>query len=94
MANGLQSGLGYGETTAADQLAAANATLATSATTLREARRVYVAYQDLYANKAISRDQLDQAQAQFEQAQVAYNHAADAGFARDAADAVADRAAR
>jgi HlyD family secretion protein len=75
MANGLQSGLGYGETTAADQLAAANATLATSATTLREARRVYVAYQDLYANKAISRDQLDQAQAHFEQAQVAYNQA-------------------
>ena len=44
-------------------------------TTLREARRVYVAYQDLYANKAISRDQLDQAQAHFEQAQVAYDQA-------------------
>ncbi|HEY2475843.1 MAG TPA: efflux RND transporter periplasmic adaptor subunit [Candidatus Cybelea sp.] len=75
MANGLQSGLGYGETTAADQLAQANANLATTATTLREARRIAVAYQNLYANKAVSRDQLDQAQAKFEQAQVAYNQA-------------------
>ena len=74
-ANGLVSGLGYGETTAADQLAAANANLATATTTLREARRVYVAYQDLFANKAVSRDQLDQAQANFEQAQVAYDQA-------------------
>lgn len=77
VSNGLQSGLGYGETTAADQRAQANANLATAATTLREARRLYLAYRDLYANKAVSRDQLEQSQAKFEQAQVAYNQASE-----------------
>ncbi len=75
LANGLQSGLGYGETTAADQRAQADANLANAATVLREARRVFVAYQDLYDNKAVSRDQLDQAKAKFDEAQVAYGQA-------------------
>jgi RND family efflux transporter MFP subunit len=75
LANGLQSGLGYGETTAADQRAQADANLATATTALREARRVYVAYQDLYTNKAISHDELDRAQAKFEETQVAFRQA-------------------
>lgn len=75
VANGSQSGLGYGGTTAADQRAQAGANLANADTTLREARRIWTADQDLYNNKAISRDQLDQARAKFDQAQVAYNQA-------------------
>jgi HlyD family secretion protein len=75
LANGLQSGLGYGETTAAEQRAQADANLTTATTALREARRMYLAYQDLYANKAVSRDQLDQAQAKYEQAEGAYDQA-------------------
>ncbi len=75
IANGLQSGLGYGETTAADQRAQADANLANAQTSLREAQRVYFAYRDLYANKAVSRDQLDRSEAVYEQAQVAYRQA-------------------
>jgi len=75
VANGSQSGLGYGGTTAADQRAQADANLANAETTLREARRIWMADQDLYANKAISRDQLDQARAKFDQARVADNQA-------------------
>ena len=75
LANGLQSGLGYGETTAADQRAQAEANLSTASTSLREARRVYLAYSDLYGEKAVSRDQLDTAEARYEQAQAAYNRA-------------------
>lgn len=73
--NGLQSGFGYGETTATEQRALADASLATAATSLRQAHRVYVAYQSLYANRAVSRDQLDQAEAKYEQAQGAYDQA-------------------
>lgn len=75
VANGLQSGLGYGETTAANEIAVADANLATAATNLREARRVYEAYRDLYANKAVSRDQLDQTEAKYEEAQAQFNQA-------------------
>jgi RND family efflux transporter MFP subunit len=75
MANGLQSGLGYGETTATAQRAQADANLATAATALREARRVYLAYRYLYASEAVSRDQLDQAEAKYEEAQVSYGQA-------------------
>lgn len=78
VANGLQSGLGYGETTAADQRAQAGANLATASTALREARRIYFAYRDLYGNKAVSRDQLDQAEAKYEEAQAAYAQASSA----------------
>jgi RND family efflux transporter MFP subunit len=75
LANGLQSGLGYGETTAAEQRAQAEANLETATTNLREAQRMYFAYRDLYANKAVSRDQLDQVEAKYEQAKGAYNQA-------------------
>jgi HlyD family secretion protein len=75
VASGLESGQGYGETTAAAQRAQANANYISAATTLRESQRVYFAYRDLYANKAISRDQLDQAQAKYEEAQATYNQA-------------------
>ncbi|HZV77530.1 MAG TPA: efflux RND transporter periplasmic adaptor subunit [Candidatus Babeliales bacterium] len=75
LANGLQSGLGYGETTAAEQRAQAEANFASATTNLREARRVYFAYRDLYSEKAVSRDQLDQAEAKYEQAEGTYNQA-------------------
>lgn len=75
LANGLQSGLGYGETTATEQRAQADANMATATTNLREARRMYFAYRDLYNQKAVSRDQLDQAEAKYEQAAGAYNQA-------------------
>lgn len=75
LANGLQSGLGYGETTATAVRAQADANLATATTALREARRIYIAYRDLYANKAVSRDQLDQAEAKYEEAQVSHDQA-------------------
>lgn len=75
LANGLQSGFGYGETTAAEQRAETSASLATATTGLREAQRMYFAYQDLYKNRAVSRDQLDQAEAKYEQAEGAYNQA-------------------
>ena len=75
LANGLQSGLGYGETTATAVHAQADANLTTATTALREARRIYIAYRDLYANKAVSRDQLDQAEAKYEEAQVSHDQA-------------------
>ncbi len=75
LANGSQSGLGYGGNTATDQKAQADANLANADTNLREARRIYNADADLLANKAIARDMLDQAKAKLDQAQVAYNQA-------------------
>lgn len=75
LANGLQPGLGYGQTTAAEQRAQADANLATATTNLREAQRMYFAYRDLYNSKAVSRDQLDQTEAKYEQAKGAYNQA-------------------
>jgi RND family efflux transporter MFP subunit len=75
LANGLPPELGYGETTATEQRAQAEANLATAVTNLREARRVYLAYRDLYAQKAVSHDQLDQAEAKYEQAAGAYEQA-------------------
>jgi RND family efflux transporter MFP subunit len=67
------SGHGLGESSAAALEAHANLNYVSAATTLREAQRTYAADRDLYANKAISRDQLDQAEAKYEQAQAAYN---------------------
>ncbi|MBV8245053.1 MAG: efflux RND transporter periplasmic adaptor subunit [Candidatus Eremiobacteraeota bacterium] len=75
LANGVQSGLGYGNSTEADLRAQAEGNLTNAATGLREARRVYEANVDLYNNKAISLDALDQAKAKLEQAQVAYDQA-------------------
>ena len=75
LANGSQSGLGYGGSTAADQKVAAESNLSNASTNLREAQRLFAADQDLLSNKAISRDQLDQQQARLEQARVAYTQA-------------------
>jgi len=75
LANGLQPGLGYGQNTAAEQRAQAEANLATATTNLREAQRMYFAYRDLYREKAVSHDQLDQAEARYEQAKGAYSQA-------------------
>lgn len=75
LANGSQSGLGYGGNTAADQRAQADAALAKASTDLSEARRKYQAYRSLYTSKAVSLDQVDQARATWEQAHIAYNQA-------------------
>lgn len=74
-ANGSQSGLGYGGSTAADQRVTADANLSMASTKLREARRIYNADQDLYTQKAISHDALDQAKAALDTAQVGYTQA-------------------
>ena len=75
MANGSQSGLGYGGGSAADQRANADANLANAETNLHEARRLYDADVNLYNQKAISRDAVDQAKAKLDQTQVSYNQA-------------------
>ncbi|HMD03583.1 MAG TPA: efflux RND transporter periplasmic adaptor subunit, partial [Candidatus Baltobacteraceae bacterium] len=46
-----------------------------AATDLREAKRIYDANQELYTQKAISKDALDQSQARYEQANVAWQQA-------------------
>ena len=68
---GAQSGLGYGGTSAAQQRAAADANVAQRQTDLREAERIAAANRDLYAQKAISKDTLDQSVAKLDQARVA-----------------------
>ncbi|HEX3464193.1 MAG TPA: HlyD family efflux transporter periplasmic adaptor subunit [Candidatus Elarobacter sp.] len=72
---GAQSGLGYGGTTAAQQRAAADAAVAQRTTDLREAKRIADADQNLFAQKAIARNTLDQDVAKLQQAQVAYDQA-------------------
>lgn len=72
---GVQSGLGYGGTSAAQQRAAADADVASKQTDLHEAQRIADANRDLYAQKALSRDALDQSVARLEQARVAYDQA-------------------
>ncbi len=75
LAAGQQSGLGYGGTTAEDQRVAADATVSKADTDLREAQRVYDADQDLYTQKAISRDALSQARARLDEAKVSDDQA-------------------
>ncbi len=72
---GSQSGLGYGGTTAEEQRLDADAAVQRAATDLREAQRIYQANQDLYTQKAISKDTLDTSQAKYEEANVAYEQA-------------------
>ncbi|HEY0392903.1 MAG TPA: efflux RND transporter periplasmic adaptor subunit [Candidatus Elarobacter sp.] len=72
---GTQSGLGYGGTSATQQRAAADAVVAQRTTDLREARRIADADRELFAQKAIARNTLDQDQAKLQQAQVAYDQA-------------------
>ncbi len=74
-AAGSQSGLGYGGSTAEEQRLAADANAAKADTDLREAQRIYDANRELYAQKAISKDALDQASARLDQARVAANQA-------------------
>jgi HlyD family secretion protein len=73
--SGAQSGLGYGGTSAAQQRAAADAVVAQRQTDLREAQRIADANRDLYAQKAISKDALDQSVAKLDQARVAFEQA-------------------
>ncbi|MFY9778915.1 MAG: efflux RND transporter periplasmic adaptor subunit [Candidatus Baltobacteraceae bacterium] len=75
LAAGAQSGLGYGAASAEEQKLTADATLSKAATDLREARRTYEANQDLYAQKALSKDALDQSQARYEEALVTWQQA-------------------
>ncbi len=72
---GAQSGLGYGGTSASQQRAAADATVVQRATDLREAQRIAGADRDLYAQKAIAQNTVDQDVAKLQQAQVAYDQA-------------------
>jgi RND family efflux transporter MFP subunit len=71
LASGQQSGLGYSGTTAEDQRLVADAAVAKADTDLREAQRIYDANRDLYAQKAISKDALEQSRARLDQARVA-----------------------
>jgi HlyD family secretion protein len=74
-AAGSQSGLGYGGSTAEEQRLAADANAAKADTDLREAQRLYDANRELFAEKAVSKDALDQAAARLDQARVAANQA-------------------
>lgn len=74
-ATGAQSGLGYGGSSAAEQRLQAETASARADTDLREAQRVNTANIDLFSNKAISRDSLDQSRAKYEQARLAANQA-------------------
>jgi len=67
-ASGQQSGLGYGGSTADDQRVAADTAVAKADTDLREAQREYDADLDLFTQKAISRDALDQSKARLDEA--------------------------
>jgi RND family efflux transporter MFP subunit len=75
LVSGSQSGLGYGGQTAEEQRLDADAAVERAATDLREAQRMYTANQDLFAQKAISKDTLDTSQAKYEQDNVAYQQA-------------------
>ncbi len=67
---GSQSGLGYGGQTAEEQRLSAEASVANADTNANEAKRILDADRDLFANKAISKDAVDQAQARYDQAKV------------------------
>jgi RND family efflux transporter MFP subunit len=75
LASGQQSGLGYSGQSAEDQRLQADAAVSKADTDLREARRIATADRDLYAQKAISKDALDQAQARLDQASVTADQA-------------------
>jgi HlyD family secretion protein len=75
LAAGQQSGLGYTGSTADDQRVAADAAVSKADTDLREAQRAYDANKDLYGEKAISRDVLDQSRAKLDEARVSDDQA-------------------
>jgi multidrug efflux pump subunit AcrA (membrane-fusion protein) len=70
---GAESGLGYGGQSAAAQRAQVDAAVANALTDLREQQRLATADQNLYAQKALSRDALDQQQAKLSEAQITYD---------------------
>ncbi len=72
---GTQSGLGYGFSSAQEERANADAAVANADTNLHEAQRIYDADKNLYDNKAISKDALDQQAARLAQAKVADDQA-------------------
>lgn len=69
------AGIGQARGVQASTQVQSDAAVATAVSNLSEARRLYQANQNLFDNKAISRDTLDQARAKLDQAQVAYNQA-------------------
>ncbi|MBV8074204.1 MAG: efflux RND transporter periplasmic adaptor subunit [Candidatus Eremiobacteraeota bacterium] len=75
LVQGAQSGLGYGAVTAQEQRLAADADVSRTQTDLHEAQRIADANRDLYANKAISKDALDQSLAKLSEAKVAADQA-------------------
>lgn len=75
LAAGAQSGLGYGGETASEQMLAADAQVSQAQTAFGEAQRVADANKELYANKAISKDALDQSVAKLSDAKVAADQA-------------------
>ncbi len=72
---GAQSGLGYGGQGAQEQRLAADATLQKATTDLREAKRMFDANTDLFSQRGISRDQLEQSRARYEEALVTFQQA-------------------
>jgi HlyD family secretion protein len=72
---GAQSGLGYGFSSAQQERADADAAVANADTNLHEAQRIYTADLDLFNNKAISQDALEQQAARLAQAKVADDQA-------------------
>jgi multidrug efflux pump subunit AcrA (membrane-fusion protein) len=70
--SGAESGLGYGGQSADAQRAQADAAVANALTELHEQQRLAAADQDLYAQKALSRDALDQQQAKLAESQITY----------------------
>jgi HlyD family secretion protein len=72
---GAQSGLGYGGTSASQQRAAADTAVAQRETDLREAKRIADADRDLFAQKAVAKNSLDQDLAKLQQAQASYDQA-------------------
>lgn len=69
---GAQSGLGFGNSTAAGQRLTAESALSKATTDLGEAKRLYDANVYLYSQKGLSRDALMASQARYNEAQVAF----------------------
>jgi len=72
---GVQSGPGYGTQTAEQQRLDAQAAVKKAANELNDAERIYKANQDLFVQKAISRDTLEQSRIRFENATAASTQA-------------------
>lgn len=75
LAAGAETGAGDSGASAAEQRSIADANVARAQTDAREADRIYGANKDLFAEKAISRDALDESQARASEAHVALDRA-------------------